>query len=60
MNITVEITKTNRVLVAVVASIFNGAETTEVVVDPTDIPREQVDECLLLLSKSPYNVLTLG
>ena len=45
----------NRVLFAV----FTGAETSQEVADRTDISLEVVEEYLLSLSKTPYNILTV-
>ena len=45
----------NRVLFAV----FTGAETPEDVMDRTDLSSELVEEYLLALSKTPYNILTI-
>ena len=51
----VENSNMNRVLFAV----FTGAETPEDVMDRTDISLEVVEEYLLSLSKTPYNILTV-
>jgi hypothetical protein len=51
----VENSNMNRVLFAV----FTGAETSQEVADRTDISLEVVEEYLLSLSKTPYNILTV-
>ena len=51
----VENSNMNRVLFAV----FTGAETPEDVMDRTDISLEVVEEYLLSLSKTHYNILTV-
>ena len=51
----VENSNMNRVLFAV----FTGAETPEDVLDRTDLSSELVEEYLLALSKTPYNILTI-